>query len=401
MINHTTLLNKLELYNFGQEALQWTNSYLENRSQYVNIGTRNSRYSTIHRGVPQGSVLGPILYILYINELPAITNDAGTCTNQVHKIREKLFTDNCETCGIIPTYADDSTMVIMTDNRFEAQEKLNRNMEKNKKYMDANELSMNMGKTEIVQCMVRQKRTRIGGAPPQITVQKPDGTLKQITAAISCRLLGTNINQDITWKHHLEQGERALLPALRSQIGMLTHIGQNIPMRSKLLLANGLIVSKVTYLIQMWGGLNLRDTKKIQVLLNKCARVITGAPRKMRTRDLMVKCGWLYFAELVNLHSLLMLWKILHMRKPYYLAKTIYLDQNNLAITSVPRLQMTRQSFKWRSAQEWNMLNADLRGEKNLIKFKRNLKKYIVQIRPPVVQRVRPLNWEYIVLRVQ
>ena len=59
------------------------------------------------------------------------------------------------------------------------------------------------------------------------------------------------------------------------------------------------------YLIQIWGGLTLRDTKKIQVLLNKCARVITGAPKKTRTRDLMIKCGWFYFAELVTLHSLL------------------------------------------------------------------------------------------------
>ena len=356
VLEHKTLLNKLELYNFGTETLNWIKSYLMNRSQYVNIGTKNSRYSTVHQGVPQGSVLGPILYILYINKLPAIINNAGTCTNQVHATRDRLFTDNCPTCGVIPTYADDSTMAITTNTRFEAQELLNSNMYKMKKYLDANSLSMNMGKTEIVQCMVRQKRTRIG-PPPQITVQKPDGTLKQITAATSCRLLGTNINQDITWKHHLEQGKKALLPALRSLIGMLTHIGKNIPVNSKILLANGLIVSKVTYLIQMWGGLTLRYTKKIQRLLNKCARVITGASKKTRTRDLMIKCGWLYFAELVTLHSLLMLWKILHIETPYHLAKTVQLNENNYTVTTAGRLQMTRRSFKWRSVQEWNKLS--------------------------------------------
>ena len=95
-----------------------------------------------------------------------------SCTNQVHvQTRDRLFSDNCTDCGAIPTYADDSTMVITTSTRFKAQEKLSKNMYKMKEYLNSYSLSMNMGKTEIVQCMVRQKRTWVEGAPPNYSDQ--------------------------------------------------------------------------------------------------------------------------------------------------------------------------------------------------------------------------------------
>ena len=87
-----------------------------------------------------------------------------------------------------------------------------------------------------------------------MTVTKPDGTIKTITAAESIRLLGANINKDAIWKHHLHLGDKALLPALRAIIGALMHLAPNIPKKSRLLLANGLVISKVLYLISMWGG---------------------------------------------------------------------------------------------------------------------------------------------------
>ena len=125
---HQNLTRKLSLYNFGTEAIKWIESYLTFRSQYVSIGTRNSVYSNIKTGVPQGSVLGPILYVIYVNELPTLTNDTD-CTNDVHESRDNsnLFGENCETCGQLPTYADDSTIVICTRNCFDAQEKNSKN----------------------------------------------------------------------------------------------------------------------------------------------------------------------------------------------------------------------------------------------------------------------------------
>ena len=129
----------------------------------------------------------------------------------------------------MPTYADDSTYLVSTKTRFDAQDKITKNIARIKTFLDSNSLSINMGKTEILETMVRQKRTRIQGAPPQLSIVKPDGTLKVIVAKESCRLLGANINSDMMWKYHLEIGEKPVLPGVRSQIGALKHIAHNLP----------------------------------------------------------------------------------------------------------------------------------------------------------------------------
>ena len=88
VLRHQTLMRKLAMYNFGENVLTWIESYLKFRSQYVSIGTRNSTYRNVTSGVPQGSVLGPILYILYVNELPSILNDEN-CTEDVHTMTDE------------------------------------------------------------------------------------------------------------------------------------------------------------------------------------------------------------------------------------------------------------------------------------------------------------------------
>ena len=92
--------------------------------------------------------------------------------------KTNLFSDNCKKCGTIPTYADDATYIVTTSSRFEAQMKITENVDKIKKFLVANQLTINLGKTEILETMTRQKRVRLEGTPPQLTVLKPDNTLK-------------------------------------------------------------------------------------------------------------------------------------------------------------------------------------------------------------------------------
>ena len=174
----------------------------------------------------------------------------------------------------------------------ETKRKITENAGKLKNFVNNNNMSINLGKTEVIEIMVQQKRARLPGVPPQLVVETPDGNLKHIAASDSCRLLGANLDKDMSWHVNMDTGQKALIPALRSKIGALSHIAKFMPKHSRLLLANGLILSKLLYLITVWGGAPASYLKRLQALLNKTDRIVTGLLRKTRTSTLMTECKW-------------------------------------------------------------------------------------------------------------
>ena len=89
-VNHQLLAEKMALYNFSQDTISWFSDYLSTRSNYVTISAKSSRILATKQGVPQGSVLGPLLYTLLINELPEIVKE-DDCDQVVHKEDDSLF----------------------------------------------------------------------------------------------------------------------------------------------------------------------------------------------------------------------------------------------------------------------------------------------------------------------
>ena len=156
----------------------WFSSYLKGRSQYVEINTKRSRISNTNTGVPQGSVLGPLMYTLYINELPNILKDKSNCKDSCHEIHDELFGKNCQKCPEIPCYADDATVISSSNSRITNQNNLSEHLEKICKYLNTNHLVINKEKTTINEIMTRQKRIKTAGAPPKLTVPDKNGNLK-------------------------------------------------------------------------------------------------------------------------------------------------------------------------------------------------------------------------------
>ena len=251
-VNFENLLKKLEMYKFGPKSLKWIKNYLTGRLQYVEIGTKKSDTMLVSRGIPQGSILGPLFYTIYTNKLPESIQDEK-CENPTHGKRETLFGDNCRKCGSVPSFADDATFVVETKDRVASQEKIEKAAENIQNFLNSQDLVVNLSKTMLLESMVKQKKSRLKGTQPSLSTLMETGEPKTIHPGSNIRLLGVNLEQNLAWNSHLLTGEKAVIPACRKQLGSLRYISHQIPRKSRLVLANGLIISRILYDIALWG----------------------------------------------------------------------------------------------------------------------------------------------------
>ena len=119
-VEHSILLEKLNYYKLDKKLLQWINYYLLNRSGFVMIGTANSSIQTLHHGVLQGSVLGPLLYLIYVNKFTGVLED-NICKSAAHLPSTKLFGESCQDCGTLTMYADDTQYLVTNRSRMHNQ----------------------------------------------------------------------------------------------------------------------------------------------------------------------------------------------------------------------------------------------------------------------------------------
>ena len=198
-VSHRILLQKLELYNCSQDTLTWMESYLKNRTQAVKIGKHTSRLQAVDRGVPQGSILGPLLSIVYTNELPETIINYNCHQPGLHHDTTQLFGNTCKSCGQLVSYADDITLVLSDRLRVRNQLKLNLNLACLESFLHNNELAVNVSKTAIQELMIKQKKGRTKGDPPHLMVMDPKhpGQLMKI-AETSGDQLSTQYGMAIT-----------------------------------------------------------------------------------------------------------------------------------------------------------------------------------------------------------
>ena len=158
---HNILYEKLRLYNFDNDTISWIRSYLEHRTQYVVVGAHSSSMVPVDNGVPQGSVLGPVLYTLYLNELPDLINEYKYCEDDVHTPSANLFGTNCDRCRSLPSYADDTSYVTYIRDRATNLQRIEQILARIKSFLNNNKLTVNEGKTVLIKQMMKQKRARI------------------------------------------------------------------------------------------------------------------------------------------------------------------------------------------------------------------------------------------------
>ena len=229
-----------------------------------------------------------------------------------------------------------------------------------------------------MEILLKQKRAKLKGNPPKIMVRN-NQEMKEIKSAKNCFLLGGTLQNDITWQAQIETGEHAVLPKLRSKLGAIKHCCRKLPEKSRKLLITGLVISKMIYLLPIYGGTYRKYTKKLQVVLNNAARFVSGYGRRTSKDVLMRTCGWLDVEEMILYHSLLQMWRMIHLKVPLQVYKKMIVKEDLSIEEKHPRIQNTSFSYRYRTIPKWNELSEETRNIGNISKFKKVVKNWLIE----------------------
>ena len=285
----------------------------------MEIGDKASQITSVEQGVPQGSCLGPLLYLIFVNELPESIRGEELCPNPAHSDTKNLFGKECIDCGVMPVFADDSICLLVGNDRVSNQNRITQKFKNIKNFLTDNGLAVNDGKTSLTEFMSKQKHGKLRGNPPSLVVQvlKDDRIVdKTIVDNSSCRFLGATLQNSQLWQNHLVSGKKAVFPGIKKQLGALYHLRDALPQKGRLLMANSFVIGRLVYLLPLWGSATNNYIIKGQSVLNWAARFVTKSHRRARTADLMRMCGWLNLRDMILYQSLIQLWKILKWKSP-------------------------------------------------------------------------------------
>ena len=321
LVNHSILLEKLALYGFQESALSWIRSYLSSRSQRVLVDGCLSDSMNLNTGVPQGSILGPLLYICFTNDMPeCVHNDHAEIEQPLDANRnDKLYNLHCVACGSICCYADDSTYSKSSHSARLLTQEINMKYQEIVEYMNSNKLVINTEKTHLLVMCSKYSHSKHG--THGVCLNTGSEIIQPVEHE---KLLGGYISQDFSWNYHLRDNSKSLFQILVSRVNILSKISSFASFKTRKMIANGIFMSRLVYLIQVWGfGCTDYLTKSLQILQNRAARSVTGLDLFTPVKKLLQQCGWLSINQLVYYHTLVLVFRVKSERKPQYFSDKI------------------------------------------------------------------------------
>lgn len=235
------LLQKLAHYGLDPTTVGWFDSYLSERKMYTKLGDSESDMMDILCGVPQGSILGPLLFLIYINDLPHVT---------------KLFT---------ALYADDTTFAHYHEDIDTLFQETNTLLADVEDWFDANMLSLHPGKTRFIlftnSKTAKESKHELFLQNNSILRVQETGTEK------SFKLVGVYLDEGLTFKYHIKHVQKKII-GMTSLLSRSKHI---LPSKIKKVLFHSLVQSHLQYCLPVWGGAT--GTSALKTTQKKAARV--------------------------------------------------------------------------------------------------------------------------------
>ena len=347
-VYHPALLYKLRKAGICGSLLEWFTSYLNDRTQRVVLKGESSDWGGIEAGVPQGSVLGPLLFLVFVNDI------TGIVTSNI-----RLF-------------ADDVTLFITVDDPTESSNIINNDMTSIENWSSQWLVTFNPRKTKTM--LVSKKRNRV--QHPNISFSgEPLENVSQQTH------LGVTFSSDLSWTNHITY----ITCKARKLIGILKFLQYKLTRRSLELIYLSYIRPILEYGDVVWSGCTTADAELLESVQLAAARAVTGGIRCTSHVALYNETGWETLAKRRDKHRLKLLYKIINGFTPGYLhdlipssvfARNSYNVRSKNNISEVyARTNLYSNSFIPAAIREWNKLPLSFRNSEDVVSFQSKLNK--------------------------
>ena len=351
-IDHDILLVKLSRYGVLENELKWFTSYLSERKQFSYVNGIHSLFTSVKYGVPQGSCLGLLLFLIYINDLPLVIKNATPSI-----------------------FADDTGLTAASESFPHLKNLIEEDIQSLVTWLANNKLTLNVLKTEF---LIIGSKARLSRLEDDLYISVEG---ESIYRSPYHKSLGFVIDESIDWEDHIN----AVIKKANCGISVLRSARSYLPLEVLQTLYRSLIECHFRYGDIVWGNCGETLLNKLQKIQNRAARIITGSDYDAPSEPLLMELGWRNIRELIRYDTVVMMHKSKYNLAPEYI-KSLFLPndlvhdkplRNSETEFRLPRMETAsgQRSFSFRGAQVWNSLDKDLKGETSLGSLKKKLSK--------------------------
>ena len=352
-VNYDILLKKLHNYGVTGNSLNWFRSYLSGRMQAVNINSTLSDFKHVNIGIPQGSILGPLLFIIYVNSLP-----------------------DCINCKCV-MYADDTTLLFKSADSTSLQFHMNDCMSKIVHWFKINKLTLNIKKTKY---MIFGTNNALRNFD-DISLNYGNDIIERV---YKFKYLGVIFDPTLAWNEHVDY----ISSVVSKRIGVIRRVKFYLPPATLSLLANSLVFPHFDYCSPVWTNCISEISNSLQILQNKLARVLLSADIRTPISDMMSILCWDKLHERWNKQLLVIVFKCLHHNAPSYLSSQFVFTSSihskctrsqscNTLVLPFWNNNQGKRTFYYRGASMWNRLSPEIRSK--LTSMSLNMFKYSIK----------------------
>ena len=325
-VNHRILLDKLFHYGIRGNALDWFESYLSNRRQYVTYNDVKSSIKDVSCGVPQGSILGPLLFLIYIND---------------------LYTVCCKSSPIL--FADDTNLFYRGKDVNVMAQEINIELSQISLWLKTNKLSLNIKKTHFM-LFHRKKIDAV------IKIQIDN---EEIDRVYKTKFLGVIIDHKITWKEHVTY----VSGKMSRSIGILIKARSCLNKHAMMTLYYSFIYPYMTYCNNVWGSTYASNTEKVYNLQKRALRIMFNIGKRESVIPMFTEMCILKFPDINVYLTSRFMFRYHHELVPgifhgYFTPNTdvhkYYTRQSTYFHIPVVKSDLSKFSIRYRGAMIWN-----------------------------------------------